>query len=1050
MFKKESGREIKKWGVVLPILLVSVLTVLPSVSFASYNLTSHVFSESGGNPFSDNFKLTVHVLGEPVIDLYNNTSNYKLFAGYVYTLVFNAPPTAPTLALPENGSYMNDTTPTLTWNNATDPDGDTLTYRILVDNNSDFSSPEVNVSGIAEGTDTTSYTPSVALADGTYWWQVRANDGTVDGPWSATWSFILDTTPPQPAPVISSSTHPDENIWYSKNNPLFSWTTPQDVSGIAGYSYILDQIAETIPDTVIDTIGNSASYTDVLDGIWYFHVRAQDSAGNWGNPGHYQVRIDITPPPLPTLLSPADNSATKYPKPTFDWSDVTDDGSGLANYEIEVDNNSNYISPEYSATPTVSTAKPGTDLLDDTYYWHVRAKDNAGNYSAWTGSWRVRIDTVPPVLTSITLSDQDSGSTAYTNNQTIDVDLVASGNPTEMILSEDPNFIIGSWVPYEDPTTFSLSSGDGEKTVYCKIRDEALNESNVVNSSIILDTTPPAITPFSADPSPFNPSRGEKTLLPYELSEEVRVTIDILDKNNNLVRNIVTNESQGFGVNAREWNGKDDAGDPVAAGPYSFRIAATDLAENSSVKTGTMEVAPPATPTITNVSDSPDPFYPDGTNATRISYTLSVAGKPTGLSVTVKIFKATDKVNPVKTFNLTQNAGDRYVDWKGDDDVASPAPDGTYEYVITLTDNQGRSANPKKGTITLIRNNTGYYEEYGIRIWYAPPDLYMDIIQDPEVPTAASWTLKSVGIVNLYRVSSIYEITSNLPINPPALISFPYSTGLYGERLTLRRYNPDTEEWDVVETFFVDVANNRIVAEVNSFSFFAIFSCADTTPPVVTITSPEAKEYYHTTDGKPTIINITYTAQDPVVDGISSGVVKETVLLNGEEYGYETIDLSTLVGENTLTVRAKDGAGNIGQASVKFTVVLVAQVTIKPETLKVTPGVLTAYVKFPEGYNVAGIVDVTCDGALPESMMFSQMGEPSEEISEPVMIIKFRRDAIEEALSLLDPPQSIDTTFKVRGTVQDAYGTYIFEGTDAIMKVLEGSAPPEESKGKPR
>ena len=36
---------------------------------------------------------------------------------------------------------------------------------------------------------------------------------------------------------------------------------------------------------------NSKSYTDVADGIWYFHVRAKDNAGNWGGADHCRVKI---------------------------------------------------------------------------------------------------------------------------------------------------------------------------------------------------------------------------------------------------------------------------------------------------------------------------------------------------------------------------------------------------------------------------------------------------------------------------------------------------------------------------------------------------------------------------------------------------------------------------------------------------------------------------------------------------------------------------------------------------------------------------------------
>jgi hypothetical protein len=99
-----------------------------------------------------------------------------------------------------------------------------------------------------------------------------------------------DGTAPS-APVISSSTHPDQNTVYVDNNPSFSWTTPTDLSGIAGYSCTLDQLSSTTPDTTIDQTGNSKSYTEIAIGDWYFHVRAQDNAGYWGPASHYRIRV---------------------------------------------------------------------------------------------------------------------------------------------------------------------------------------------------------------------------------------------------------------------------------------------------------------------------------------------------------------------------------------------------------------------------------------------------------------------------------------------------------------------------------------------------------------------------------------------------------------------------------------------------------------------------------------------------------------------------------------------------------------------------------------
>jgi len=62
-----------------------------------------------------------------------------------------------------------------------------------VDNNSSFSSPEIN-----QTTTSTSYTPGTALAADTYYWRVQASNDCGDGSWSSpVWDFTVqpDTTP---------------------------------------------------------------------------------------------------------------------------------------------------------------------------------------------------------------------------------------------------------------------------------------------------------------------------------------------------------------------------------------------------------------------------------------------------------------------------------------------------------------------------------------------------------------------------------------------------------------------------------------------------------------------------------------------------------------------------------------------------------------------------------------------------------------------------------------------------------------------------------------
>jgi hypothetical protein len=67
--------------------------------------------------------------------------------------------------------------------NASDPDpGDVLTYGFAVYSDALRTSQVAAVANVAEGSGTTSWTVDTALAEGTYWWDAYADDGTERGP----------------------------------------------------------------------------------------------------------------------------------------------------------------------------------------------------------------------------------------------------------------------------------------------------------------------------------------------------------------------------------------------------------------------------------------------------------------------------------------------------------------------------------------------------------------------------------------------------------------------------------------------------------------------------------------------------------------------------------------------------------------------------------------------------------------------------------------------------------------------------------------------------
>jgi hypothetical protein len=97
------------------------------------------------------------------------------------------PPSTPTLKEPSNEAVDVPTSTALCWNESTDPEGDAIRYRVIVDE-LELASGKVDVEGFGElCTD-----PLVFNPDRTYRWRVSAFDADApqsESPFSDTWRF---------------------------------------------------------------------------------------------------------------------------------------------------------------------------------------------------------------------------------------------------------------------------------------------------------------------------------------------------------------------------------------------------------------------------------------------------------------------------------------------------------------------------------------------------------------------------------------------------------------------------------------------------------------------------------------------------------------------------------------------------------------------------------------------------------------------------------------------------------------------------------------------
>ncbi|MCE5203596.1 MAG: hypothetical protein LLG24_05240, partial [Actinomycetia bacterium] len=204
----------------------------------------------------------------------------------------------------------------------------------------------------------------------------------------------LGEPPDVTAPVItslSSSTHPSQGTWYADGDPAFSWVAT-DASGVAGYSYVLDHDPSTTPPPTGMDAATSKSYTGVADGVWHFHVRAVDTAGNWGPAEHVEVWIDTTPPETSCDAEPV------YVTTATVTLTATDTASGVAETRWVLDG-----TPGVAETPgvdtTLSVSAEGSHTLQ------YASQDNAGNRES-TRTVSFTIDRSAPDVTLIAGDDR--------------------------------------------------------------------------------------------------------------------------------------------------------------------------------------------------------------------------------------------------------------------------------------------------------------------------------------------------------------------------------------------------------------------------------------------------------------------------------------------------------------------------------------------------------------------------------------------------------------------------------------------------------------------
>jgi|GEM_PF-5098853 len=529
---------------------------------------------------------------------------------------------------------------------------------------------------------------------------------------------------------------------------------------------------------------------------------------------------------------------------------------------------------------------------------YVQYKDGVGNTSAETSiSSSITLDMVAPQV-SMLIND----AAFHTSTTTVKVSIAqsAGGSPiTLMRLGNDSPSNLGAYVTATSSCTWELSSGDGTKTVYMQVKAASGLESEITSDSIILISTPPAMSvSIDKDPAP----QGQRTITvqsPAQLQGTPSVTVIQNGQSSSTTLTMLPVTTMTW-----TWRGFYTV-IPGYEGTATITATAVDLATNTAVRTTdfTVDTTSP-TARLTYLTAQPTKSgsislsleATDSTAITAVSLSYSVASSTTPYTITL---------TPVSSMT-----------WGGVGYVDSSISSGTASFAMTMQDAAGNIGTVINGDQTFSINTQisgtsgGVYSISDGTFVNMPAGTYSgNLFVGIVVPPAGRSDLVSsktinfysevISEVNLSREFGATDANSGGTVNAfqtPMTIAIPYPDadnngvidGTHIKVSAVKLFYYTTHGWQMLTNTVTDTVNKFFKADVYHFSLYSAraFSSAATFDDARAYPNPcRMKQYSLTIDHLP------LDASEP------------------------TIKIYNLAGELVRTLTTADGIGTYNIAS---------------------------------------------------------------------------------------------------------------------------------------